>query len=169
MIPIKNAEPSYERSLRKIIQRMPDWYRVPARVSLIRVDRSPEIAAQVAMYRHKTRDVLVTPGVGRILERAMIHEFGHAVDDGEPSESAHRFSRSDAWMDVWRNADGFEITKYRDEPQEYFADMVSKAVILGVTKLQVSHSRETSFITDEVVPTLRRELLFIESASRSGK
>ena len=158
MIRVVGAVPVYERRIRTILQRLPDWYTVPARVSEIRISNAPEIQTQVAMYRHKTRDVLVTPSTGTILERALAHEFGHAVDDGEPNESAHRFSRSDEWMSVWNHADGFEITKYRDEPQEYFADMVSKAILLGESKLQSSHPREGSFITRVVVPTLRREL-----------
>lgn len=159
MIRIVGAESRYERHLRGVLINLPSWYVSAARLSCIRVVRSPEVASQVAIYSHGSRDIKVAPGVGHLLERCLAHEIAHGIDDDAPTGSAHRFSRSPEWMAVWKNATNFELPKYRDEPQEYFADMLSK-YILSVSgsrtgnSLQHSHPREFQFILRHVVPVL---------------
>ena len=162
MMEVLGATPRYERYIRGVFSSFPEWYVSPARISRVTVTSDPDIAKQVAVYSHGTRDIQVAPGIGTLLERCLSHEIGHAVDDGAPSKSTHRFSRAADWMSIHRNAHGFEIPKYRDEPQEYFADMLSK-FILSVAgsrtgnSLQHSHPREYQYILQVVVPILKRE------------
>ena len=162
MIPVRGAIYRYENHLRQILGSLPSWYVIPARISRISVSSDPEVARQVAAYAHGTRNIQIAPGVGTLLERSLTHEIAHGLDDGAPNESAHRFSRSPGWMAVHRQAQGFEIPKYRDEPQEYFADMMSKFVLYLAgsqtgNSLQRSHPREYEYIVREVVPALMRE------------
>lgn len=162
MIQIQGAGYRYESHIRHILGRLPDWYTKSARVSRIVVTNDPKVAIQVAMYSHGSRDIQIAPGVGTMLERSLTHELAHGIDDGAPALSAHRFSRSSGWMEAHRQAMGFEIPKYRDEPQEYFADMLSKFVLNMAgsqtgNSLQRSHPREHGYIVHEVVPALMRE------------
>ena len=162
MIPVYGASSDYERFIRGIILSLPSWYVVPARLSKIVVIKDPNLAKQVGAYSHGSRDLKLSPGVGTILERVISHELAHGFDDSKPSGSAHRFSRSDDWMFIHRNAQHFELPKYRDEPQEYFADMCSKYILHVAgsrtgNSLQRSHPRESQYILDTVVPVLMRE------------
>lgn len=162
MIQIRGAGYRYEAHIRQVLSRLPAWYLEAARISRIGVSTAPKVVTQVAMYSHGSRDIQIAPGIGTMLERSLTHELAHGIDDGAPALSAHRFSRSPGWMEAHRQAAGFELPKYRDEPQEYFADMLSKYILHAAgsqtgNSLQRSHPREYGYIVQEVVPVLKHE------------
>lgn len=162
MVVVSGAEARYESHIRRTLNSLPSWYVAAARLSRIVVSRDPGVIQQVAAYSHGTRELKVSPGIGTLLERTLAHEIAHGIDDAAPSGSTHRFSRSREWMSVHRNALSFEIPKYRDEPQEYFADMLSKYILsvsgsMTGNSLQRSHPRESEYILQVVIPVLRHE------------
>ena len=153
MIEVRGAEPGYEAHIRRVLSSLPAWYVQSARVSRFVVNTSREVREQMAMYRHGTRDVLLAPAAGNLLQRALAHELAHGCDDEGPA-NPHRWSRTPDWMGIWKTASTYEIPKYRDEPQEYFADQLSKVVLLGAEKLQLSCPRETQYMVRVVLPVL---------------
>lgn len=154
---IEKAEPRYSASIVRTLQSLPYWYVQSARISKIVVDSDPSVRVQMAMYRHGTRDILVYPGIGSLLRRCLSHELAHGFDDAEPDGPAHRFSRTEEWSHIHKQQRQFEIQKYRDDPKEYFADMASKVVLLGETKVGLLYPLEVSYMLQRVFPVLVAE------------
>lgn len=155
MIPVYGANIAYERRIHDMVGGFPPWYTAAAKVRIFTVTPDPVVREQIAMYRHGTRDVLVSPGIGDILRRALAHELAHGFDDQtEINGNPHVFSTCGDWIAIHRAQPYFELPKYRDDPREYFADMASKTVLLGVKKMSISNPRETAFIGGLVFPAL---------------
>jgi hypothetical protein len=151
-IEIRGADPTYERRIRVALAKYPPWYVAGARVSYIEVSRRPDVLAQVAIYEHGSRHILLAPGVGDLLLKAIGHELAHGVDDmnGHP----HYFSSTAVWRDIHASQAYFDIPKYRDEPLEYFADMMVKLMLLGRDKVWTTNPHEANFICGTVLPVL---------------
>ena len=152
MVPIQGAFTPYERRIRECLTSFPPSFVAAGRVSRIQVMRTPETERQKAVYHHGSRHIDLLPDLGDILRWTLAHEWSHAVDDGAPRESSHRFSRSEPWMSIWRQQQTFLLTKYRDEPQEYFADCLSRAVIQGIPRFQLANPYEGAYIAEVVMP-----------------
>jgi len=113
------------------------------------------VKSQLAMYEHGSRILWIWPGLGSVLQKAIGHELAHGVDDnfGHP----HYFTSVPEWRQIHRNQSHFDLPKYRDEPLEYFADMVTKLFLLGPARLNITNPAEVRFITTWVFPTLQKE------------
>lgn len=157
-LPVVGAAAAYERAIHAAVESIPAWYRDPARVRQLVVTPDPKVREQVCMYMHGTRDVLVAPGIGNLLQRALAHEFAHGFDDTSelPGGAPHMFSASPEWISIHRSATRFELPKYRDDPREYFADMAAKALLLGLDRVAVAASQEARYIGGFVFPAIRR-------------
>lgn len=153
--PIIGGTPEFQRAIRTAVRKYPDWFVRSARLSRIIISTREDVKQQIAMYEHGTRDFYVWPGVGDLLQKAVGHELAHACDDnfGKP----HFFTSTPEWQRIHRNQSHFDIPKYRDEPLEYFADMVTKLFLLGPARLSTTNPAEVTFITSWVFPTLRKE------------
>jgi hypothetical protein len=147
--------PVFERLIRSAIEKYPSWCVNAARISRVIVSNRPDIKSQIAMFEHGTRDLYVWPGVGDLLQKAIGHELGHAIDDnfGHP----HFFTSTAEWLKIHAAQSYFDIDKYRDEPLEYFADCFTKLFLLGPQKFATTNPMETKFITSWVIPTLQKE------------
>lgn len=153
MIPISGAHPKFERAIRAALAKFPSWFVSAAHLSKITISGAPEVREQVAMYRHGTRDLLISPGVGDVLTKAIGHELAHACDDREGMP--HYFTGTAEWQKIHRNQSHFDIPKYAAEGLEYFADCVVKLLMLGPAKFQTTHPEEVAFITTWVFPELK--------------
>lgn len=153
--PIVGGLPAFQRALRSAVEKYPPWFVRAARIKRYIVSSRPDVQQQIAMYEHGTRDLYVYPGVGSLLQKAIGHELGHAVDDnfGLP----HFFTSTPEWQKIHAEQPHFDIDKYRDEPLEYFADCVTKVFMLGPDKLRTTNPKEVTFITSWVLPTLQKE------------
>jgi hypothetical protein len=145
---------SYEKRVREVLGSFPSWFVEGSRISQIVVVQSPQVRAEKAIYAHKSRVLSLSPGLGDILRMVLAHEMSHGVDDGEPEESPHRFSRSPEWTGIWRQVPSFTTRKYRDSPQEYFADAMASAIVSGIQTYSLAHPYEGAYITQVVVPRL---------------
>jgi len=154
MVSIYGAFTPYERRIREALSSFPPWFVEAGRVARINVVRTVETDRQKAIYHHETRDIDLLPSLGEILRWTLAHEWSHAIDDARPSGSPHRFSRSDAWMSIWRQQSHFLTSKYRDEPQEYFADCLSRALIQGIGRFQLANPYEGAYIAEVVIPKI---------------
>lgn len=152
MVVVSTGSSSYERRIREVLGSLPAWFVEGARISSIVVTVSPEVRAERSLYHHKTRMIQISPGIGDILRVVLAHEMSHGIDDGEPQESPHRFSRSMEWSGIWRQVPAFSTRKYRDSPQEYFADALASAVVVGIPTYSLAHPYEGAYITQVVVP-----------------
>lgn len=129
---VRGGDLRQQALVRGALARLPAWYVEAAQVSEVVLSAAPEVRAQVACYRHGSRDVLVAPGVGGLLLRALAHEFAHACDDrGLAGGGPHEYSLAPGWMAAHRATATFELAKYRDDPRESFADAVAKVLLLG--------------------------------------
>jgi len=146
---------SLRTAIRTAILRYPSWFARGARLSKVIVTDRPDVRDQVAMYEHGTRHLYVSPDVGTLLQKAIGHELAHGCDDnfGRP----HFFTSTPEWQRIHRAQPHFDIPKYRDEPLEYFADMVTKIFLLGPERLKTTNPAEVTFITTWVFPTLMKE------------
>ena len=154
-IPILGGTASYKKAIRAAFAKYPGWYVRAARVSKVEVTRDPEVREQVAVYEHDTRILHIYDGVGSLLQKAIGHELAHGCDDnfGCP----HYFTATAEWNRIHREQPHFDIAKYRDEPLEYFADMVTKMFLVGPDKLRITNGREVTFILGWVFPLLQKE------------
>ena len=154
-IPIASGNPTLQRLIRRALSMYPSWFVKAARIRRIIISNREDVKAQIAMYEHGTRDLYVWPGVGDMLQKAIGHELAHGVDDnfGAP----HFFTGTAEWGLIHRNQSYFDIDKYRDEPLEYFADMVTKLFLLGPQKLEITNPQETKFVCSWVLPMLQKE------------
>jgi|FreactcultureFD7_1027221.scaffolds.fasta_scaffold00620_17 hypothetical protein len=152
--PIVGASPYLKRAISMALYRYPVWMVRAARISKIVVTDRPEIRDQIAQYEHGTRIMWVWSGVGDLLLKALGHELAHGVDDN--FGSLHYFTSVPEWAAIHKNQPYFDIDKYRDEPLEYFADMVVKTLLLGSDKMATINPEETRFITTWVFPTLQK-------------
>jgi len=155
MIKIEGALPAFERLIRGALAKYPDWFVNAARVAKIVVSNRPEVKAQIAQMEHGTRILYVWPGVGDLLQKAIGHELAHGCDDN--FGSPHYFTSTPEWIRIHRNQACFDLPKYREEPLEYFADMVTKLFLLGPTKLATTNPDEVKFITTFTWPLLMKE------------
>lgn len=156
MIPLViGGTPAVQRAIRTAIGKYPAWYVRGARIKRVIVSTREDVKAQIAMYEHGTRDLYVWPGVGDLLQKAIGHELAHAVDD--LYDKHHFFTSTPEWQRIHAEQPHFDIPKYRDEPLEYFADMVTKLFLLGPEKLNTTHHNEVTFILSWVFPTLQKE------------
>ena len=165
MPPLYGGRPEYRRQLVEAWQRFASqfpWYVATARVSAMRVVNDPKVAAQVAMYQHDSRDLLLSPNVGKLLDRALTHELAHGFDDwnGNP----HRFSMSDEWVRLHKMQGVFEIPKYAADPREFFADVASKCVLMGAQRVGYQYPGETVYMTHVVFPCLQLEYASLVSS-----
>lgn len=153
---IVEGSSSYARTIREVVGALPAWYVRAARVSRIEVSSAPEVRDQVAMYEHGSRRVRVAPGIGKdFLTRALAHELGHGCDDY--SDHPHFFSSADAWQRIHAMQMSFDHPKYGVEALEYFADIFSKIILRGTTRLAVTNPYEVKFFSEWVIPTLQKE------------
>jgi hypothetical protein len=158
MPPLYGGTPAYRRRVveawQKFASRFP-WYVATARVAALRVTNDPKVAAQVAMYQHDSRDLLLSPNVGNLLDRAVTHELAHGFDDwnGNP----HRFSMTDDWVRLHKMQGVFEIPTYATDPREFFADVASKCILLGAERTGIQYPGETVYMTQVVFPRLQME------------
>lgn len=153
-VPVNGAAPAFARAIRQAMDRYPDFYVRGARLSQVLVTPREDVKQQIAMYEHGTRNLYVYPGVGSMLQKAMGHELAHACDDnfGFP----HFFSSTPEWLKIHADATYFDIDKYRDEPLEYFADMLTKWFLLGPQKLATTNPNEVTFMSTFVLPALQK-------------
>ena len=158
----ERVEPKYvggssalQAKVRAAIARYPAWFSRGARLSRVIISSRPDVREQVAMYEHGTRDLYVCPEVGDLLQKAIGHELAHGCDDnfGKP----HFFTSTPEWQRIHREQSHFDIPKYRDQPLEYFADMVTKLFLLGPERMRTTNPAEVTFITSWVFPTLTKE------------
>jgi hypothetical protein len=151
-IKIVGATAAYERRIREALVFVPSWFVSAARIARIEVSTRPDVREQIALFEHGSRVLFVSPNVGGLLQKAIIHELSHGVDDvfGQP----HYFSSMDAWLRIHRAQGYFDIPKYRTEPLEYLADQLAKWWIWGSMKFRVTHPQEAHFIEKCVVPAL---------------
>ncbi len=151
-IPIVGAHPTFERRLRAVLARMPPMYLRAGRVTRLEASGAENVRKSIAVYSHGSRVVQVWPGVGDILDRALFHEWAHAVDDN--FDQPHYFSATEEWMRIHRDQTNFDLQHYRDEALEYFADMMAKYFLIGPAKLGMTRPNEVTFIASWVLPTL---------------
>jgi hypothetical protein len=111
-----------------------------------------DVRAQIAMYEHGSREILISPGTGSLLLKAVGHELAHGVDD--IFDVPHYFSSMSDWQTIHRNQAYFDIQKYADKPLEYFADMLAKFFLLGKDRLFTTNPSELNFICSKVLPIL---------------
>ena len=145
----------FQRKIRATVALYPEWYVRGARVSRFEVSADPAVRDQIAMYRHGSRDVLVYPGVGDLLTKAIGHELAHGCDDN--FDSPHCFSSSATWKDIHAKQQYFDLPKYRDSALEYFADMVVKTFLVGADKMRLTNPDEVRYIELVVFPILKKE------------
>jgi len=155
MIPVSGAQPPVERSIRTALSRFPDWFVKAARVSKIIVTNREDVREQIAMFEHGSRNLYVSTGIGALLPKALGHELAHGIDD--VFDVPHYFTSTDEWRRIHANQSNFDIPKYRDEPLEYFADMVTKMFLLGSERLATTNPDEVQFIGSLVFPILQSE------------
>ncbi len=153
--PIVGGSAVFQRAIRTAIGKYPPWYVRASRLSRVVVSTREDVKEQIAMYEHGSRDLFVWPGIGDLLQKAIGHELAHAVDDN--FEKDHFFTSTPEWQRIHRNQSHFDIPKYRDEPLEYFADMVTKLFLLGPARLNTTNPAEVTFILSWVWPVLQKE------------
>lgn len=155
MPPIVGGSPAIQRAIRAAFSRYPGWFTRAARIKRVVISTREDVKAQIAMYEHGSRDLFVWPGVGDLLQKAIGHELAHACDD--LYDKLHYFTSTPEWQRIHAAQPHFDIPKYRDEPLEYFADMVTKIFMLGPVKLSTTNPNEVTFITSWFFPTLQKE------------
>lgn len=154
-VPVKGANVPFTRAIREALGRYPDWFLRAARVKEVVVTDRPDVREQVAMMEHGSRILYVSPGVGGLLVKAVGHECWHGADDDPMGDgNPHYFSSSDAWRKIHRFQPHFDISKYRDEPLEFLADMGAKLFLLGPAKLEATNRLEVEYLTRVAIPTL---------------
>lgn len=152
MIRVVGVSGAYERKIRTALEFYPFWVIQAARVNYIEITNREDVRKQVAMYEHGTRILYIHSKVGDLLLKAIGHELAHACDDIFGMN--HYFSTMSKWLIIHRNQGFFDIQKYRDEPLEYFADMMVKFFIIGEQSLFTTNPNEVNFIRNTVLPTL---------------
>ena len=149
-----NAPTAYEKLIREAINRFPPWILSAAHVRDISVAGGEYMRQVLAMYEHGSRSIKVYSGLPRdLLVQAIGHEIMHAVDDN--FDHPHIFSSQPNWLQLHRDRGYFTISKYREEPLEFFADIASKYFLLGRNRLQITHPEEVHFLETVVFPVLR--------------
>jgi hypothetical protein len=158
MIPIYGADPRYATALYGALGALPPWYVAAGRLSRVVVTPDPDVRRNIAMYAHGAREIRVAPGVGSVLQKALAHEIGHAIDDwAEEAGNPHVFSTTEAWVGIHRNQTHFDLPTYRADPREHFADMMAKAILVGVQKLALAAPREAAYLSGFVFPALQQQ------------
>jgi len=154
-VPVVGGTAALQRAVRGVLNSYPAWLLRAARLSRVTISSSPEVRAQVAVYNHGSREMDVSADVGGLMRKAVGHELAHAIDDnfGHP----HHFTSTPEWRRIHREQPFFDLPKYRDEPLEYFADMMVKFLMMGGAKLRHTNPKELAFITSWVVPSLLAE------------
>lgn len=154
-IPIVGAPAALGAKIRVALSRYPSWFVRGARVRKIIVSNREDVKQQLAMMEHGTRDLYVWTDIGDILQKALGHELAHGCDD--IFDRKHYFTSTPEWARIHRDQSHFDIPKYREEPLEYFADMVTKLFLLGPARLSMTNPAEVKFITSWVFPVLQKE------------
>lgn len=157
MVKIAGANQDVERKIRIALNFYPSWYIAAARIKKVELTSNPEVKAQIAMYEHGSRILYMSREVGDLILKAVGHELAHACDDIFGDK--HYFSSMANWSMIHRNQGFFDIQKYRDEPLEYFADMMVKYFLLGEERLFTTNPNEVNFIRNVVFPALQMAVM----------
>ena len=146
MIEVVGGNAALQKRIREAVARFPAWFVRAARVTRFEVSDSPEVRDQIAVYQHGSRVIYVWSKVGGLLQRAVGHEMGHAIDDN--FDQPHAFSSQADWIQIHKNQSNFDLPKYAEIPLEYFADMVTKYFMYGPQKLSTTNPQEVVFISN---------------------